>query len=147
MRRNNDSIFKPINFPTDNKISQISSGNQYSIAIDNCGDCYSWGSAKNGALGLGNSKPQPEPRRIEHFAKEGIKIMGVSCGANHSAFIDHNKNLYTCGANYAGQLGIGNRKTQYFPSLVNVQEVEKVRCGTFHTLFLTSILHKIIHRK
>ena len=65
-----------------------------------------------------------------------IPIRSADCGSHHSAFIDFSGELYTCGANHTGQLGIGSREPQSVPTLVKTEKVAQVACGVFHTLIL-----------
>jgi alpha-tubulin suppressor-like RCC1 family protein len=66
-------------------------------------------------------------------------VAQVSCGANHSAFLDTSGRLYTCGMGEQGQLGHGHcDKLTHPKQVVKINEqVAMVACGQTHTLVLT----------
>ena len=57
----------------------------------------------------------------------------------HSAFVDVDGSLYTCGSNEYGELGVNKPEKIATPMLVNFgQKVKQVECGVFYTILLTS---------
>lgn len=58
----------------------ISVGSGFGLAIDSAGNAYSWGSNKNGELGLGDYEPRFVPTQIS--ALQGKKVTAISCGNN-----------------------------------------------------------------
>ena len=64
--------------------------------------------------------------------------MQISCGSNHSAFLDQMGRLFTCGLGESGQLGHGSTEKLTLPKLViKLQEkIRMVACGQLHTLAL-----------
>ncbi|KAJ8026832.1 X-linked retinitis pigmentosa GTPase regulator [Holothuria leucospilota] len=68
------------------------------------------------------------------------KVVHVSCGDDHSAFVTENGRLYTFGANEWGQLGLGSSKSTTKPSSVKAlkqEGVKSVSCGRLHTIALS----------
>lgn len=53
------------------------------------------------------------------------KIISVSAGKFHSLFLTKTNEVYACGGNNFGQLGIGNKKNFYEP--VKVSNLTNVR--------------------
>jgi len=47
------------------------------------------------------------------------KIINFSCGAMHSGFIDIEGNIFTCGSNEYGELGVNRPEKIATPILVN----------------------------
>ncbi|KAJ1456100.1 regulator of chromosome condensation 1/beta-lactamase-inhibitor protein II [Pelagophyceae sp. CCMP2097] len=70
------------------------------------GVLYSWGSAVSGALGLGmleSEKDVLEPRLVAGMA--GVAVHFLSCGSYHTALIDGDGDVFTCGLPEDGRLG------------------------------------------
>ena len=67
-----------------------------------------------------------------------IHATAISCGSRHTAILDRNSRLLTCGAGDAGQLGSNRREKELTPIVVySSSKVASVDCGVFHTLFVT----------
>ena len=62
------------------------------------------------------------------------KVKDISAGEEHAALITEDKEVYTWGYGNDGQLGIGNKMPQYYPTkVVGLQSIKKVVCGGGHT--------------
>lgn len=69
--------------------------------------------------------------------KISSKIISVACGHSHTALLDENGDLLTCGNGIHGQLGHSIEKDQLTPKLVEVlsgKKLQVIACGEFHTL-------------
>ena len=51
------------------------------------GDAFAWGKGEYGALGIGSVVDQYAPLLVK-FAEKNSKIIQVSCGSQHTAFVD-----------------------------------------------------------
>lgn len=80
-----------------------------SAALTRNGELYVWGSNRYGQLGLDPSgfPSVPQPRRISI----GGRIKNISMGLRHTAIVTENRELYVCGSNSRGQLGLINPET------------------------------------
>lgn len=60
----------------------------------------------------------------------------ISLGLHSTLIIDESKNLYACGFNFSGQLGIGSSyfSTDTFIEVLPKSHWEKISCGNYHTL-------------
>lgn len=58
-----------------------------------------------GQLGLGDDKTRSFPRKVDIDAK----IVNAACGQRHTLFLTDSGEVYACGKNEAGQLGIVER--------------------------------------
>ena len=67
-----------------------------------------WGDGSQGATGLSCLDNIHSPRKIEF----DVKLMKVSTGINHTAFIDVRGCVHVCGSNSDGQLGLDNKFEQ-----------------------------------
>lgn len=76
-------------------------------------------------------------------AADALPLKGVYCGAYHTFFLTESENVYACGLNNMGQLGLGSLEPVFTgtPTLVEALEGEGV-CqlvgGEHHSLALTS---------
>lgn len=118
----------------------ISCGWGHTAAVNDSGDLFTWGAGEHGALGLNSTETQWVPARVNLPLE--LSASNVSCGARHSAVIAQTrtgmKELWTCGAGEAGQLGTGRREKELqFVRVSFADTVKQVSCGVFHTGFIT----------
>jgi alpha-tubulin suppressor-like RCC1 family protein len=66
----------------------------------------SWGLNNWGQLGVGNRSNFWYPIEIDYFLDNNIQIKSVSGGDFHSIFLTEDSQLYACGKNDVGELGI-----------------------------------------
>jgi alpha-tubulin suppressor-like RCC1 family protein len=121
----------------------ISCGAFHSLVLTNCGEVYAWGLNTNGQIGNGCNDNQLIPIKVKGFINE--KVVIISCGWVHSLVLTECGYVYSWGANYSGQLGIGNTENSNEPKFVVVIDenkcndfIEKISCGSDHSLLLSS---------
>lgn len=102
-------------FDTRNVVS-IVVGSHHSLALTAEGNVYSWGHSIIGQLGLGNTIHQTTPQRVTFF--DTRNVISVSAGCYHSFALTADGNVYAWGRNVESQLGLGNKKNRYVPTLV-----------------------------
>lgn len=109
---------------------KIAVGYSHVLAIDNAGNCYTWG--RNNAYQLGNNSniDRGTPVKIiSNIAKE------VAAGEGHSACVTTTGLLYTWGWNANGQ--VGNNSINFVTSPVLIggspNTIRKVSCGAQFT--------------
>lgn len=87
-------------------IIDICCGWDSSAVLTQNGKLYVWGSNRYGQLGLDSSVFPliQHPHRISI----GERIKNVSMGLRHTAIVTENRELYICGSNSRGQLGLIN---------------------------------------
>ena len=113
------------------KITKIFSGpvSCHSVAVDDVGQAYIWGRNEHGQLGLGDLRNRYNPTPFS-VGEEDETVMGASCGATHTMVFTDRGNVFSCGKNDAGQLGIGRMGS---PSKtwqgVSVKSAVSVSCG------------------
>jgi alpha-tubulin suppressor-like RCC1 family protein len=131
---------KQININEIGPIVKMVCGRNFNIILNSKNELYSWGSAYGGRLGIGNINNID----INHMVIKPTKIQGnygkitqISCGSEHTGFINDQGELYTFGYNASGQLGVGDYIDKYTPTKVtgDFGKVTKVSCGYFHTMF------------
>jgi alpha-tubulin suppressor-like RCC1 family protein len=108
----------------------------YKSTVDNKVRALAMGLNINGELGI-NSQDNKilVPTHVVSPTGSGEleNVIQVACGFNHSAIITSGtslKNLYTCGNNDAGQLGLGNNTNSNLPTISRTNEdIQDVKCG------------------
>ena len=118
-----DTIFKKV---------EASTGEGYTLAIDEAGNLYTWGANTYGQLGNGSFESKKVPTKIE----EGKTFEKIDAGYNTSFAIDTNKNLWSFGANGNGELGDGTQELTNTPKQV-LTNVTSVGASWNHTIMLT----------
>lgn len=88
-----------------------------SAALTKDGELYVWGCNRYGQLGLDPTvfPSLPYPHKIVF----NEKIKHVSMGLRHTVIVTENQELYTCGSNSRGQLGLINSETMEPYTLVS----------------------------
>jgi Rab-GTPase-TBC domain/Regulator of chromosome condensation (RCC1) repeat len=118
-----------------NKCIEIACGYNHSMALDELGKVYTWGSGADGRLGHEASADKYEPCEIQSLSAKFI--VHLACGYLHSAVISNTGELLTFGFNGYGQLGIGSLETRYGPVIISSligRRVLDMACGAFHTI-------------
>ncbi|XP_050205495.1 ultraviolet-B receptor UVR8 [Mercurialis annua] len=121
------------------KIKQIACGDSHCLAVTMEGLVQSWGRNQNGQLGLGTIEDSLVPQKIQAF--QGVRIKMVAAGAEHTAAISEDGDLYGWGWGRYGNLGLGDRKDRLVPEKVSLSNEEKmvmVACGWRHTISVSS---------
>ncbi|CAH1429339.1 unnamed protein product [Lactuca virosa] len=118
------------------KISSVKAGGMMSVAIDNLGSLWMWGSCPE--------QQTPTPISINF---PGHTVMKVACGSEHIVALAKNEDgilvCYTWGSNNHGQLGLGHTETSPNPQIVekfcpdSPLAPYEIACGAFHTCVLT----------
>ena len=85
----------------------VACGSSHNAAIASNGALFTWGLASSGELGHGGWTPIElnVPRSLSCLSK--VRVVEVSCGANHTAAVGACGGLWTCGRGRNGQLGHG----------------------------------------
>eukprot|EP01084_Bolivina_argentea_P028041 52154_1 len=69
------------------------------------------------------------------------KVVNIAAGTYHSLFLESNGNVWSCGDNEYGQLGIGDNRNVYNPVLIKYFIQQKIKvlniaCGRNHNLVM-----------
>ena len=112
------------------RIVRLACGWDHCLALDNKGLVRSWGSGQNGKLGRGNEESVSAPSVI--VALEGLKIISISAGCEHSAAITDTGLLYTWGHGDGGRLGHGDNNQCTLPVQVQAMTLMHVRPTDVH---------------
>ena len=141
------------------RIAQVFAGFSSSLALDENGHVWAWGSGEDGRLGIGNDQQQRYPVNVSVKANSplaNVEIVQISVGFSHALALDAEGKVWAWGSNDRGQLGTGERviphvcppgtiaPNHYRPvniSTLSESELEGVRivqvsAGTAHSLAL-----------
>lgn len=103
--------------------TEISAGKDYTIAIDNNGELWSWGKNEYGQLGDGTTDSRYSPVKVASEKK--FKMISVSpMSDNQMSFaIDTGGKLWAWGSNVMGQLGGGAAsQSSYYAIPIRIKE-------------------------
>jgi len=119
-------------------IKNVACGEDHSVFITGKGQIFTFGNNSDGRLGLGEKsiKQTSTPCLVE--ALSNMQAIQISCGANHTAAILSNGDLYTWGLGEFGALGINSAASQWSPVKVGftsklTPRIIQISCGTRHT--------------
>ena len=122
------------------KIIYIKSSDSHTVFLTDAGNVYSCGYNPYGQLGLGDLINRNIPTLISNKYFTG-KVIQVKCKGYFTLFLTDTGNVYSCGYNSAGQLGIGNNIIKNTPTVISNTyfsgKVINIYCGYEHSLFLT----------
>ncbi len=151
----------PDTFLTD--ITYFDAGWKHSIACDNDGYCWTWGSNANFCLGIGNtfqpyshpvqvlSGQQSDPCNPHTYLENIIQVSAGRSGTHSLAIEDETGRCLSWGNNNNGQLGVGDSYSKPVPQLVLCGEQNTdpngypyfvnavdTSAGEFHSMILDS---------
>jgi len=106
--------------------------------VDSNGDVYTCGSNTNGETGHGNTNLYTSFTKVTTTLDTPF-ITQVSVGASHILALDSDGNVYTCGGNTYGQLGLGDTTARTtFVQVTLSKTIVAVSGGRHHSLILDS---------
>ncbi|KAM4553537.1 secretion-regulating guanine nucleotide exchange factor [Fundulus diaphanus] len=100
---------------------------------------YAWGANSYGQLGQNHAEDQCAPRLCHSSALQDRAVRAVGGGGGHSVLLTVNGEVFVCGQNHKGQLGLGHNTDVLTLQLCPVlnHKVANVACGWDFTLLLT----------
>ncbi|XP_060782433.1 probable E3 ubiquitin-protein ligase HERC6 isoform X2 [Neoarius graeffei] len=130
-----------IQLPFQIPVVQVACGDFHSLALTKGGEVLSWGQNKYGQLGLGKTVDlQPNPALVRSLV--GVPVIQISAGGAHTLALALPAQVFCCGANSVGQLGLnrtdikGRFAVRAVPALKKLG-VSSISCGAAHTAVLT----------
>jgi alpha-tubulin suppressor-like RCC1 family protein len=112
----------------------------HTLCITASGELYAWGSGR-GLLGLSDSEDRKVPTLVD--ALQGIEIIDIACGYDHSLALSSIGSLYSWGNGGYGQLGAGDSSSCIpTPELINSlsgQQIVSISAGEYHSICITAV--------
>jgi hypothetical protein len=125
------------------KVVFIAAGDKHSACITEDGYTYTWGCGDEdgGRLGHGDLSNCSSPKLVRGLV--GKQAKEVACGGSHTLVCTEDGRVYSFGNGRYGQLGHGNNKARFTPTLIEAaplgeEFVVQVACGHDHSMALTS---------
>jgi hypothetical protein len=110
-------------------------GDCHSLLLDIEGFVYSFGCNTEGQVGSGSgSHNHTFPVRINRGDIANKNIVAISAGYEFSLALDIDGNVYSCGGNYAGQLGRSGQSSLFLRvlGLLKNKKIKAINSGTHH---------------
>ncbi|CAH1256948.1 SERGEF [Branchiostoma lanceolatum] len=125
-------------------VDTVACGWDFTLAVTEGGQLFSWGSNAFGQLGFPEVKGHSStPTPVQSL--QGVKIVGVAAGLRHAVALDDSGSVWTWGAGKRGQLGCleGGRCSTVSRQPGRVQldagpSVVAVTAGSYHSVALTA---------
>jgi alpha-tubulin suppressor-like RCC1 family protein len=95
-------------------ITQVSAGDNFSLALKSDGTVWAWGRNANGQLGDGTNTDRTLPVQVSGLSN----ITDIEAGAWHAMALKSDGTVYAWGDNNYGQLGDGTTTSRNTPTLV-----------------------------
>ena len=119
----------------------VVTGTNHTLALDQAGRLWAWGSNSQGQLGIGNVIQQNRPVLVSLVGLTGVTSFDmVVVGGSYTLAFDQDGRLWAWGRNNESQLDIGSVAAQHRPVLVSlvgltgVTSFNMVVAGSQHTL-------------
>ena len=118
-------------------IEFIECGSQYSICKTVNGDLYSWGNNSYGQLGINNTNSVDTPVKC---VNELGDIIDIKCGSWHTLVLTESQEVFSCGWNLFGQLGINKicKNATTFQKIEGLSDIKRIECGNSHSICIDS---------
>ncbi|GMF18203.1 unnamed protein product [Phytophthora lilii] len=122
----------------DKKLGYASVSYHHSAVITDSGELYTFGMNDCGQLGLDHMQHQSTPQLVKSL--EGTEVAMVACGLYHTIFCTAGGELFACGKNDYGQLGLAHNRQIKVPTVVSLtnEMVCFVACGYYHSVVVTA---------
>jgi alpha-tubulin suppressor-like RCC1 family protein len=126
----------PLSFLEDpqDRLVQVACGAYFSFVRTLHGQLYAWGENGDGQLGLGKTGLHNTPSKVPPLPSP---VIDIACGWFHTLVLTEEGELYACGRNEDGKLGVGDQDSRSSFTLVNLQNVSKVFAGAHQSFALT----------
>jgi alpha-tubulin suppressor-like RCC1 family protein len=124
-------------------IGLIELGTDFALFLSEQGLVYSCGQNEFGQLGHGHQQTVSHPQVVAEFKSRNEKVAELSAGHKHFVAKTSVGNLFTCGYNRQGQLGLGDCSDRSTPAVVKLMLSKsdslvplKVQAGVTFTMVL-----------
>ncbi|KAF7731704.1 hypothetical protein EC973_008876 [Apophysomyces ossiformis] len=150
---NDHLLFERVTSLGKEKIAEVACGAEFTLARNEEGKLFAFGSQEYGQLGNGTdgqyikgsgkllTQPQPYPLPVKALLQR--KIVSIACGTNHSLALDDEGYVYSWGFGGYGRLGHGEQKDLHIPRVIShfagpaeITRASAIACGSTCSLAL-----------
>ena len=117
------------------EVGAVTCGSYYTVFVTSANEAYGMGDNNFGQLGYISSENEViYPTRVPI----DNDILKVACGENHSVYLTLEGDVWVCGENLHGQLGIGNTQRVVSPPIriPKMNSIKSIGCGDSHTVVM-----------
>ncbi len=124
------------------KIKAIAAGGWHTVLLDEDGNVWTAGSNYYGQLGRDENKGAFISNSTFKQVTDGIGIIAIAAGGNHTVLLAANSGVWTAGNNQFGQLGRDTSPDSYDPTFTKVTDgisgvkIKTIAAGSTHTVLL-----------
>ncbi|KAJ3435075.1 btk-binding protein-related [Anaeramoeba flamelloides] len=113
------------------RIVSCSHGKKHCLFLMFSGNIYGYGSNSEGQMGVLAPQYFPKVTELKIFYQMDVEVIQVACSMYTSFFLCKNGELYACGGNEKGEVGMNSRaKKQITPFQLPLNHVRKVFTGS-----------------
>jgi alpha-tubulin suppressor-like RCC1 family protein len=105
LRWNLDRLYAPPSQTSNLGLIKIIAGHTHFLGLDSSGTVHVRGSNLHGQLGIGHIGKGCDEWTVNE-AIQGLMVTDIAAGALHSLFVTQDGDVYSCGSNQYGQLGL-----------------------------------------
>merc|ERR1711865_439969 len=121
-------------------VASVACGTAHTVVTSKAGELYTCGYGFEGALGHGDKSNQMLLKKVA--LPEGVTVVQTACGRNFSLVLSSDGQVYACGDDGYGQLGLG-RSDRYIRLPTKIQQlarkgIAKIYAGENHSAAVTT---------
>ena len=118
------------------KIVQIHCGFFHNIILNDKNELFVCGRNCEGQLGFGDNFDRNKFKKLKHNFGT---ILQIRTNSYFNIILNNNNELFVCGRNTYGQLGLGhnNEQNSYIKLEHTMNKIKEIKCGMIHNLILT----------
>lgn len=121
------------------KAKSVSCGGAHTMLINLNNNIVAFGNNTLGQLSLGSANVLAisVPTQIHSTNTEtALNARTIFCGSNYTMMIDLDNNIWSCGDNGSGQLGLGDTQNRNILTQIRNIKAKSVSCGDGHTMII-----------
>lgn len=119
------------------KAKQVSAGNDFTAVIDIQDNVWVCGLNAVTGLNIGDTQNRNVFMKMPADSEStGFKAKQVSCGSFFMSLIDLNNNVWICGLNTRGELGLGDVQNRNMPTQIPDFKASQVSSGFIHSALI-----------
>jgi alpha-tubulin suppressor-like RCC1 family protein len=129
----------PVSLPPGTKVTAITAGSAYSLALTAAGEVLAWGDNSDGQLGTGDTTAQPGPVQVQ--LPPHVTATGIAAGFLTSHVITRSGGVLSWGDGGSGELGNGTASLSLAPVPAMLPQGTRVKglfAGCDDTIALTT---------